>query len=276
MNHFSPYQNKPKGFTLIELLVVIAIIAILAAILFPVFAQAKEAAKRTVCLSNIKNIGLAHLMYQNDNNDYFCSVALSVDDYCNPNAGDVVVRLAPYIKNHAIWFCPDREAITNPYYSTPCTWNPNNYLLGYGSNFGVWSISDGTGMYEPDGYNNDYYDAIGRNASEIDTPAHFIVEGQTNDYPYYTLSLYFQATEGQGQQYVRHGGHWPYVFGDGHARAMPVSSFSVVGSISWTILLDSETDMQAFCNNLNDISTDYGITCQELVHRIIQYRRPVQ
>ena len=58
-----------KAFTLIELLVVIAIIAILAAILFPVFAQAKEAAKKTACLSNTKQIGLALLMYGTDNDD---------------------------------------------------------------------------------------------------------------------------------------------------------------------------------------------------------------
>lgn len=60
-----------KAFTLIELLVVIAIIAILAAILFPVFAQAKEAAKKTACASNLKNIGLAMTMYLADNDDAF-------------------------------------------------------------------------------------------------------------------------------------------------------------------------------------------------------------
>lgn len=60
-----------KAFTLIELLVVIAIIAILAAILFPVFAQAKEAAKDTQALSNVKNIGTAHLIYTADYDDTF-------------------------------------------------------------------------------------------------------------------------------------------------------------------------------------------------------------
>ena len=60
-----------KAFTLIELLVVIAIIAILAAILFPVFAQAKEAAKKTVCLSNLKELGLAFQLYGGDNDDNF-------------------------------------------------------------------------------------------------------------------------------------------------------------------------------------------------------------
>lgn len=63
-------NHKKKAFTLIELLVVIAIIAILAAILFPVFAQAKLAAKKTVALSNAKQVALANLMYMNDNDDH--------------------------------------------------------------------------------------------------------------------------------------------------------------------------------------------------------------
>ncbi len=63
---------KHRGFTLIELLVVIAIIAILSAILFPVFAQAKDAAKKTQSLSNIKNLTLASIMYAGDYDDHFC------------------------------------------------------------------------------------------------------------------------------------------------------------------------------------------------------------
>ncbi len=62
-----------RAFTLIELLVVIAIVAILAALLFPVFAQAKEASKKTVCLSNLKNVGLAFTMYQSDADDAYPS-----------------------------------------------------------------------------------------------------------------------------------------------------------------------------------------------------------
>src|ERR1700677_4752282 len=62
-------MNPKKAFTLIELLVVIAIIAILAAILFPVFAQAKEAAKKTACLSNNKQMGLGLYLYLNDYDD---------------------------------------------------------------------------------------------------------------------------------------------------------------------------------------------------------------
>ncbi|MHB8636219.1 MAG: prepilin-type N-terminal cleavage/methylation domain-containing protein [Fimbriimonadaceae bacterium] len=136
--------NTSKAFTLIELLVVIAIIAILAAILFPVFAQAKEAAKKTACLSNANQIGLASMMYINDTDDVLYAhrwncggnpgnlyAATQVcDEYLgsqanglNPTAPDQaggltspvnmrfywVYMIAPYTKSYPMFHCPDQS-----------------------------------------------------------------------------------------------------------------------------------------------------------------------
>jgi len=111
-------QHNRKGFTLIELLVVIAIIAILAAILFPVFAQAREKARQISCLSNLKQIGLAVAMYTQDFDEYL--------PYAWSLQGGWYNTLNPYIKNGqsanynqatgavwnattttAVWHCPD-------------------------------------------------------------------------------------------------------------------------------------------------------------------------
>src|ERR1041385_8631360 len=98
-----------RAFTLIELLVVIAIIAILAAVLFPVFAQAKAAAKQSTCLSNERQIGMATMMYATDSDDrYMAWAALNAP----VNGGNTFymppeMQTRPYTKNDNIWTCPE-------------------------------------------------------------------------------------------------------------------------------------------------------------------------
>jgi len=102
------YQKK--GFTLIELLVVIAIIAILAAILFPVFAQAREKARQTTCTSNLKQIGLAVTMYAGDYDEtYAMSVYMGRTSAGAPCAFTMLSAVEPYMKNKDIYECPSAK-----------------------------------------------------------------------------------------------------------------------------------------------------------------------
>ncbi len=99
-----------RGFTLIELLVVIAIIAILAAILFPVFAQAREAARKTACLSNGKQMALGMTMYSQDYDERFPRVWTPKFGPVNNGARDWKDDIYPYIKNVPVYRCPSRTA----------------------------------------------------------------------------------------------------------------------------------------------------------------------
>ena len=106
-----------KGFTLIELLVVIAIIAILAAILFPVFAQAREKARAISCVSNLKQIGLSWSMYTQDYDETV--VPYSVGGGSTTSAFPWTFVLQPYIKNYQVYKCPDSQ------YAIGYTYNAN-------------------------------------------------------------------------------------------------------------------------------------------------------
>jgi prepilin-type N-terminal cleavage/methylation domain-containing protein/prepilin-type processing-associated H-X9-DG protein len=127
---------RRKGFTLIELLVVIAIIAILAAILFPVFARAREKARQSSCMSNLKQIGLALIAYTSDYDEKF------VFDYYAYGAGISpagvmtntlcwVVPTSPYIKNTQIFKCPS---------------GTGSYMLSYWSCGGLFRDKNGAAV----------------------------------------------------------------------------------------------------------------------------------
>ena len=103
-------MKKSKGFTLIELLVVIAIIAILAAILFPVFQKVRENARRSQCLSNEKQLALAILMYNQDADESYPTGNNLWDTtatWTGNGAGNWAVSILPYIKSNGVFACPD-------------------------------------------------------------------------------------------------------------------------------------------------------------------------
>ena len=109
-------RQRRSGFTLVELLVVIAIIAILAAILFPVFMRAKRSAQQSKCVGNLKQIGGALGLYLQDSNDRYPLASaywardriprLGECDAVSPSAAGLIVLFYPYLRNTAIWTCP--------------------------------------------------------------------------------------------------------------------------------------------------------------------------
>jgi prepilin-type N-terminal cleavage/methylation domain-containing protein/prepilin-type processing-associated H-X9-DG protein len=146
-------KRQRAAFTLIELLVVIAIIAILAAILFPVFARARENARRASCLSNLKQIGLGIAMYTQDYDEKLVSYA-----YPTPTASFIYgwqVALMPYVKSTQLFICPSATKLST-YNSTSCdptyvsttakgsgTYGYNyEYLGNYGASSGVYFLKD--------------------------------------------------------------------------------------------------------------------------------------
>jgi prepilin-type N-terminal cleavage/methylation domain-containing protein/prepilin-type processing-associated H-X9-DG protein len=131
---------KKRAFTLIELLVVIAIIAILAAILFPVFARAREAARATSCKSNLKQIVTGAMMYSQD---YDEKLVASWDSYVHQAGGATywMGMILPYTKNTGIYSCPSfsgpREGNLN---------NPQVSSYGHSHNFLGWGLANTPGM----------------------------------------------------------------------------------------------------------------------------------
>ncbi len=105
-------RTRGKGFTLIELLVVIAIIAILAAILFPVFARAREKARQTSCLSNMKQIGTAVMMYAQDYDEMMPSFHITPWG-SNARLFGHYDLIGPYTMNEQVFVCPSFHYRTN-------------------------------------------------------------------------------------------------------------------------------------------------------------------
>ncbi len=125
-------MGKLRGFTLIELLVVIAIIAILAAILFPVFARAREKARQTSCLSNTKQLILAFVAYASDYDNKLPRIYYAGPSHTLPDGATTSTYfrwdevIYPYVKNSQVYQCP-----SNPEHMTWDGWTTVNYPYNY-------------------------------------------------------------------------------------------------------------------------------------------------
>jgi prepilin-type N-terminal cleavage/methylation domain-containing protein len=237
---------KNKGFTLIELLVVIAIIASLAAILFPVFAQAREKGRQTQCLSNMRQLGTAFQLYTTDYDDIYpmsrmpdanhaiggC-VDISIFGAPHSNLGGSSINwkrtIMPYIKNKNIFSCP----------SNAFQWTKPNYpgatsILGDESNAGYAKDS-----YLPISYaiNGSYFhEAIPpcwnseavvrpRYLAEIDAPSNLIFLLETR-LPYPDLGSWNFATRMENSDkgpVQTHLGMSNFLFADMHIKALKLT-----------------------------------------------------
>jgi prepilin-type N-terminal cleavage/methylation domain-containing protein/prepilin-type processing-associated H-X9-DG protein len=241
-------MNRRRGFTLIELLVVIAIIAILAAILFPVFAQAREKARGISCLSNTKQMGIALQMYVQDYDEHVCFNNDGNWFQYPAGSGNYYINtwytlIQPYIKNYAVYVCPSASVNTG-------------LFAGYDySPASPWKSGPNVGSIQASFTLNNYYDyyAYGElfqsptpaTIASIDAPAGLIFcsdGGQsprtawdpeqivtqngglaidkTGSVPY----IYAVGGYPQGALYGRHTQGLNNVFFDGHAKFMQLNA----------------------------------------------------
>jgi prepilin-type N-terminal cleavage/methylation domain-containing protein/prepilin-type processing-associated H-X9-DG protein len=277
-------MKRSHAFTLIELLVVIAIIAILAAILFPVFAQAKEAAKRTSCLSNTKQTGLALVMYANDYDD---TVPSPYENFGNlPFAlVDSWQLVSPYIKSENLWFCPD-DGVKNcdGDEGLPNVTGPGDPCISYGSNWGPMqsfhkNAYEG-GLYTTFEYlpaNGPYNTFIcpGISMTSMVNPASMFAFGDSEDTPWYTicmgsilsrtwLSSELSAGSGNGANVtsinsVRHAGKFNFAFTDGHSKMVQMAGGIWTGGEQWPAYGSQGDQATLFPAN----SANYGDYCAD-------------
>ncbi len=143
-NHpFQARNGQRNAFTLIELLVVIAIIAILAAILFPVFGRARENARRSSCQSNLKQIGLGVLQYVQDYDERY--PMYRIDSAITGQRSTWFAQAQPYLKSTQIFKCPSDpdETLSGGTYWMPAGIMPYHVSYGYSANFAGGSANAG-------------------------------------------------------------------------------------------------------------------------------------
>ena len=201
-------RDPQRGFTLIELLVVIAIIAILAAILFPVFQKVRENARRATCTSNLKQIGLAFTQYTQDYDE-------TLPPRAN-NAGSVFLLLDTFIKSKNVWRCPSNPNMG--FHGGDDPNNPNNnWPISYAANENRANLAGG-----PFGDTQSQY-----SLAQLVAPSSLIAFTETtagyNDMRITAPSGYFD--QANGNLFAGHGDLSNFLFCDGHVKSMhPLST----------------------------------------------------
>ena len=239
--------SRNSAFTLIELLVVIAIIAILAAILFPVFAQAREKARSISCLSNVKQIGTSFYMYVQDYDE--TTPSLGVDDYWT--------KILPYVKNSQLFFCPDRADCCDNYLDSNGTnLSPSGKEMGYGYNWGFHRRGGGLlGGQQPDPARPGKKFIPGISLAQMVAPAQLFAFSDSYDTPRVTMNMTFLLCtwNGTSNGSLRHsGGRFNIGFADGHAKSVAFRAGWMAGAENKKFARPRDTSMVAnYCADPN-------------------------
>jgi prepilin-type N-terminal cleavage/methylation domain-containing protein/prepilin-type processing-associated H-X9-DG protein len=212
----SKKNARKHGFTLIELLVIIAIIAILAAILFPVFARARENARRTSCASNMRQIGLGMMQYVQDYDETYPTSNLFTSGWANATLWQDHIN--PYVKSVQVFVCPN-DSNARWYGAT----KKNSYAMVAGGAVDFWTSPYPDGTHGAKGKKlATMTDAAGTLAfAEWHASGNNMEENNTG----YSNTAWAPANQLQDSGGINlttpaHMDGWNYVFADGHAKWM--------------------------------------------------------
>ncbi len=226
-------RSRSGAFTLIELLVVIAIIAILAAILFPVFARARENARRSSCQSNLKQIGLGLIQYAQD---YDEKNVMYQDNNNVPWEGVI----QPYIKSTQLFKCSSNTATRNLYGTPNTTYNIPAIPVSYNINAGdEGTTGQGMGGARP-------FTGKDKTVSlaAIGSVATTIAVCETNDQwdPKADNSAYLSNTANAKDNFQSHLGMTNFLFVDGHVKSLKPSATATSTVNMWTNSNNTDTN----------------------------------
>jgi prepilin-type N-terminal cleavage/methylation domain-containing protein/prepilin-type processing-associated H-X9-DG protein len=230
-------RTRRIGFTLIELLVVIAIIAILAAILFPVFAQAREAARKSSCSSNLKQIGSAWMMYVQDYDEVTPQNTWS-------NGGGAyhpvvaVARLQPYIKNTGVMRCPSDTGNGSWTAADEPAWGGG--MINWSGSYALNGASNGTALAS--------FDAPASFALGWDSDYYFRTENMTGNYIWSKNAGAFRS---------RHSAQLNVLWADGHVKTSKCAELFPCGSAALNV---NNLTSGCWTNGATTYVTDNGAT----------------